>query len=82
MGYRGKALMDFIDKRVQPAYFLPAGDPAQEQCRDFMWYLWCGAKSPVYGKYKMTTFEHYFVEDKQMSKAVSYTHLDVYKRQG
>ncbi len=33
-----------------------------------MWYLWCGAKSPVYGKDKMTTFEHYFVEDKQMSK--------------
>ena len=33
-----------------------------------MWSLWCGAKSPVYGKAKMTTFEHYFVEDKQMSK--------------
>ena len=68
VGYRGKALMDFIDKRVQNAYFLPEGDPEKEKCRDFMWYLWCGAKSPVYGKDKMTTFEHYFVEDKQMSK--------------
>ena len=29
-----------------------------------MWYLWCGAKSPVFGKDRMTTFEHYFVEDK------------------
>lgn len=68
VGYRGKALMDFIDKRVQNAYFLPEGDPEKEKCRDFMWYLWCGAKSPVYGKDKMTTFEHYFVEDKQMSR--------------
>ena len=55
VGYRGKALMDFIDKRVQNAYFLPEGDPEKEKCRDFMWYLWCGAKSPVYGKDKMTT---------------------------
>ncbi|MFR3753985.1 MAG: fructose-bisphosphatase class III [Enterocloster sp.] len=33
-----------------------------------MWYLWCGAKSPVFGKDKMTTFEHYFVEDKATHK--------------
>ena len=30
--------------------------------------LWCGAKSPVFGKDKMTTFEHYFVEDKAAHK--------------
>lgn len=33
-----------------------------------MWYLWCGAKSPVFGKDRMTTFEHYFVEDKAAHK--------------
>lgn len=68
VAYSGKALMDFIDKRVQNAYFLPEGDPEKDKCRDFMWYLWSGAKSPVYGKDKMTTFEHYFIEDKQASK--------------
>jgi fructose-1,6-bisphosphatase-3 len=35
-----------------------------------MWYLWCGAKSPVFGKDKMTTFEHYFIEDKTTHKEV------------
>lgn len=61
--YAGKELLDMIDRRVQRAYFLPEGAPEKEMCRDFMWYLWCGAKSPVFGKDKMTTFENYFVKD-------------------
>lgn len=67
-GYRGKELMDFIDKQVKNAYFLPDSAPDKETSRDFMWYLWCGAKSPVFGKDKMTTFEHYFVEDREASR--------------
>ena len=65
--YKGRALMDFIDKQVKKAYFLPDQDPEKEASRDFMWYLWSGAKSPVFGKDKMTIFEHYFVEDKEAS---------------
>lgn len=68
VSYSGKALMDLIDQRIQKAYFLPEYDPEKAKCRDFMWYLWCGAKSPVFGKDKMTTFEHYFVEDKATHK--------------
>lgn len=68
VSYSGRALMDLIDQRIQKAYFLPESDPEKAKCRDFMWYLWCGAKSPVFGKDKMTTFEHYFVEDKATHK--------------
>lgn len=64
VSYSGKSLMDYIDKKVQNAYFLKGDSKEKENARDFMWYLWCGAKSPVYGKDKMTTFEHYFVEDR------------------
>ena len=64
----GKALMDYIDRQVQNAYFLPEGNKDKDNAGDFMWYLWCGAKSPVFGKDKMTTFEHYFVEDKSVRK--------------
>ena len=67
-GYSGKALLDFIDQRVRKAYFLPDSDPDKEKCRDFMWYLWCGAKSPVFGKDRMATFENYFIEDKTTHK--------------
>ena len=61
--YSGKNLMDFIDRMVQNAYFLPESNPGKNDARDFMWYLWCGAKSPVFGKEKMTAFEHYFIAD-------------------
>lgn len=63
--YSGKALMDYVDNKIQNAYFLPEHTQESSDARDFMWYLWCGAKSPVYGKGKMTTFEHYFIEDHQ-----------------
>ena len=66
--YSGKALMDFVDQMVQSAYFLPESNPDKGVASDFMWYLWCGAKSPLFGKEKMTTFEHYFIEDKATHK--------------
>ncbi|MFT4006554.1 MAG: fructose-1,6-bisphosphatase [Lacrimispora sp.] len=61
--YSGRALMDYVDRKVQNAYFMPEDSRESDDARDFMWYLWCGAKSPVFGKGKMTTFEHYFIED-------------------
>lgn len=59
----GKSLMDYVDRKIQNAYFLKEESREKDDARDFMWYLWCGEKSPVYGKDKMTTFEHYFVAD-------------------
>ena len=64
----GRALMDYIGEQVHRAYFLPEEDPEKEDARDFMWYLWCGAKSPVFGKDRMTSFEHYFVEDEAVHR--------------
>ena len=52
---RGKAMLDALDNIVRRAYY--QHDPA---CVDFMWYLWSGAKSPLFGKARMTTFERYF----------------------
>lgn len=66
--YRGKELMDFIDIQVKNAYFLPEDAPEKEACRDFMWYLWNGAKSPVFGKDKNRSFEHYFIEDPEVMR--------------
>ncbi|WP_124065556.1 fructose-1,6-bisphosphatase [Clostridium sp. E02] len=66
--YVGRALMDYVDGMVQNAYFLPEHTKEKKNAIDFMWYLWCGAKSPLYGKGKMTTFEHYFIQDQETKK--------------
>ena len=57
----GKELLDRIEAIVQKGYLSGTG-PDREQGLDLMWYLWCGADSPLYGKDKMTTFERYFTD--------------------
>ncbi len=52
--YGGKALYDRLDTLVRDA---AKGD---EYSKDFMWYLWCGKKSPLYGRDKMCIYTKYF----------------------
>lgn len=65
--YCGKELLDTIDLMVDKAYF---GRHNRNECyeRDFMWYLWCGSVSPLYGKDKMAFFERIFLEDDELHK--------------
>lgn len=60
--YWGRAYLEHIETLVRRAYFSPAG-AERESAVDFLWYLWCGPKSPLFGKDKLTTFERYFIED-------------------
>ena len=65
--YSGKALLDKLDEIANKAYFLPVG-AERDYAADFMWYLWCGACSPLYGKDKMAFFERYFLDVKELQK--------------
>ena len=56
--------MDACDDMARRAYFLPKGHPDKQRCVDFLWYLWCGRRSPLFGREKITTFERYFVSDR------------------
>ena len=35
------------------------------KAQDYIWYIWAGPNSPVFGKDKMATFERYFLAEKQ-----------------
>ena len=60
----GKALMDRTDEVIRQAYY---GVGAEKQnALDYMLYLWEGEFSPLYHKDKMTTFERYFLADKDV----------------
>lgn len=54
----GRAYMDFCDRTARAAFY----DGGQNEL-DFMYYLWCGRQSPLFGRSRMTTFERYFVSD-------------------
>ena len=65
--YSGKELYDVLEHHAKRAYF--AKDIGERSLgRDMIWYIWCGPGSPVFGKSKMTTFERYFIEDKETHK--------------
>ena len=60
---KGKALMDRTDEVIRMAYYGEGKE--KEDALDYMLYLWEGEFSPLYHKDKMTTFERYFLADKE-----------------
>lgn len=64
--FSGKSLMDYFNRKAVDAYFLNGDvDPVGKlYATDLFWYMWCGPMSPLFGKDKISTFEHIFVEDK------------------
>lgn len=64
----GKEYLDFIDKTIRKAYLEKNNPDKDKSANDLMWYLWCGPKSPLFGKEKAATFERYFLEDKEVKK--------------
>jgi len=72
--YKGKKLCDQFDLIARRAYFNREHREKVSKDRDYMWYLWCGADSPLYGKKKMATFERYFLNDEKTHKEESNTY--------
>ena len=72
--YKGKNYFDEVDKVIRKGYFLPVNHKEKEKYTDYFWYWWCGEKSPLYGKDKMTTFEQALIADKKSYKEI----LDFY----
>lgn len=70
----GKEYLDHLDSIIKKLYY-----ERNQEALDYMWYLWCGKDSPFFGKYKMTTFEQYFLNEKELHKEKKipyYTHIN------
>jgi fructose-1,6-bisphosphatase-3 len=64
---KGMALLDAFDNLVHQAYH--SQEPEEKSyALDMMWYLWCGPKSPLFGKSRMATFERYFLKEEETHK--------------
>ncbi|MDR2084046.1 MAG: fructose-1,6-bisphosphatase [Bacteroidales bacterium] len=72
--YKGKTLCDKFETITRRAYLNRWNTELNVQDQDYVWYLWCGPCSPLFGKDQMTTFERYFIEDEKTHKE----HLDPY----
>lgn len=62
--YGGKSLLDRFDETVRKGFFNRQSKHNTKNL-DVIWYLWCGAMSPLFGKNAMKTFESYYIADKE-----------------
>ena len=72
---KGKSYLDYCDKVARRAYF-----DNNEDCIDFMWYLWCCEKSPLFGR-KIATFESTFIDDKETWKEEKNPYYTYYEKE-
>ena len=59
----GKEFFDFADTAARQAYYHKPGSPERQQGMDFLWFLWAGRNSPIFGRNRMTTFERRLIKD-------------------
>ena len=68
INYKGKSYLDKIENIIRQAFFNREKNEKDKRNCDFIWYLWCGKNSPMFGKDVMRTFERYFIDDKSIHK--------------
>ena len=68
ISYKGKSYLDKIEAIIGESFFNRENNEKDKRNRDFIWYLWCGKNSPLFGKDIMRTFERYFIDDKKIHK--------------
>lgn len=61
--YAGRDLLDIFEHYLRYAFAHP--EETDDLATDMVWYLWTGEYSSLFGKREMTTFERYFIKDKE-----------------
>ena len=64
----GKNFFDYADRLARQGVLAPEGSRERAQGQDFLWFLWCGRNSPVFGRDHIATFERALIEDKSTWK--------------
>lgn len=64
----GREYFDYADKLARQAYYGEEDSEEKKKGMDFLWFLWCGRHSPLFGRERITTFERLFIADKETWK--------------
>lgn len=62
--YSGRELLHRVGMMMRVPFNEDSPSEKREYATDYYWYLWCGPDSPLFDKARMTTFERYFITDK------------------
>ena len=74
--YRGRDYLDYAERIARRAW----SKDATKKELDFMWYLWCGRKSPLSGR-NIKTFERTYVKDESTWHEASNPYYQYYEQE-
>ena len=60
---KGREFLDYAEKTARKAHYDKRGTPERQFGLDFLWWLWAGRNSPIFGRDRMTTLERRFIAD-------------------
>ena len=59
----GREFLDFAERTARKACYDKWGSAERQYGLDFLWWLWAGRNSPIFGRDRMTPFERRFILD-------------------
>lgn len=79
--YKGKELYDVLDNLARKGYYAKNDPAGMRKAQDYIWYIWAGPNSPVFGKDKMATFERYFISEPETHKETKNSYYSLLDRE-
>lgn len=79
--YKGKELYDVLDNLARKGYYAKNDPSDMRKAQDYIWYIWAGPNSPVFGKDKMATFERYFISEPETHKETKNSYYSLLDRE-
>ncbi|MDE7249787.1 MAG: fructose-1,6-bisphosphatase, partial [Lachnospiraceae bacterium] len=79
--YKGKELYDVLDNLARKGYYAKNDPAGMRKAQDYIWYIWAGPNSPVFGKDKMATFERYFISEPEPHKETKNSYYSLLDRE-
>ena len=73
----GKEFLDYAEQTARMAFYHARGTQERILGMDFLWWLWCGKNSPIFGRERMATLERQLVLEEEAwaePKNPYYTH--------
>ena len=78
----GKEFLDYAETAARKAYYDKPGSPERQFGMDFLWFLWAGRNSPIFGRDRMTTFERRLIKDESSWTEPKNSYYDLYNDPG
>lgn len=78
----GRAFLDYAETVARKAYYDKPGSPERQFGMDFLWFLWAGRNSPIFGRDRMTTFERRLIKDESSWTEPKNAYYNLYNNPG